>query len=84
MTMGKKNTSIWIEEEYVEELKRNNLKLSDTVNDFLKSYVEILNSSEKELFKKRQEITDLIHNKQLELDVITKRLFELSNDEEES
>lgn len=81
--MGKKNTSVWIEEEYIEELKKHGLKLSTTINQYLGTYIPVLNSSEKELFKKRQEIMDLLKDKQAELDMINKMIFKLNDDEEE-
>ena len=80
--MGKKNTSVWIEEEYIDELKKHGLKLSDTINQYLAIYINVLNSSEKELFKRRQEIIDLMDKQKIELDVIKNRIFELNEEEE--
>lgn len=82
--MGKKNTSVWIEEEHIEKLKKHGLRLSDTINNYLTFYIEVLDSSEKELFNEMQEIQDTIKNKQLELETIKRRLFELNDEEEES
>ena len=66
--MVKKHTSIRIDEEYINVLKKNGLKLSTVVNELLEDYVGLLNSSQKQLSIDRTEIN--------------KRLLELYEKEE--
>lgn len=79
----KKNTSVWIEEEYLEKLKRNGFKLSDTINEYLKEFVKIADSSEKELNDERKRLNEQIKKDKIKLEEITTKLMKMWEDEEE-
>lgn len=79
----KKNTSVWIEEEYLEKLKRNGFKLSDTINEYLKEFVKIADSSEKELNEERKRLNEQIKKDKIKLEEITTKLMKMWEDEEE-
>ena len=79
----KKNTSVWIEEEYLEKLKRNGFKLSDTIKEYLKEFVKIADSSEKELNDERKRLNEQIKKDKIKLEEITTKLMKMWEDEEE-
>ena len=79
----KKNTSVWIEEEYLEKLKRNGFKLSDTIKEYLKEFVKIEDSSEKELNDERKRLNEQIKKDKIKLEEITTKLMKMWEDEEE-
>lgn len=79
----KKNTSVWIEEEYLEKLKRNGFKLSDTINEYLGEFVKIADSSEKELNEERKRLNEQIKKDKIKLEKITTKLMRMWEDEEE-
>ena len=79
----KQHTSIRVEEEYIKALKENGVKISPLVNDFLGWYVQLLNSSEKQLTKERIELLERMEKDKLSLKYINKKLMGLYDDEGE-
>ena len=80
--MVKKHTSIRIDEEYINVLKKNGLKLSTVVNELLEDYVGLLNSSQKQLSIDRTELIEKMEKDKVSLKNINKRLLELYEKEE--
>ena len=80
--MTKKHTSIRIKEEYIDILKKNGLKLSNVVNDYLEEYVKLLNSSEEQLAIERKKLLEKMEKDKISLRDINKRLFEIYEKEE--
>ena len=79
--MGKKHTSIRIEEEYLEVLRKHGIKLSPLIDEYLRGYVEILNSSEKELNEERKRLKENIDRDKTSLKDINSRLMKLYEEE---
>lgn len=80
--MTKKHTSIRIKEEYIDILKRNGLKLSNVINDYLEDYVKLLDSSEEQLAVERKKLLEKMEKDKISLKDINKRLFEIYEKEE--
>lgn len=80
--MTKKHTSIRIKEEYIGILKRNGLKLSNVINDYLEDYVKLLDSSEEQLAVERKKLLEKMEKDKISLKDINKRLFEIYEKEE--
>lgn len=80
--MTKKHTSIRIKEEYIDILKKNGLKLSNVINDYLEDYVKLLDSSEEQLAIERKKLLEKMEKDKISLKDINKRLFEIYEKEE--
>ena len=80
--MTKKHTSIRIKEEYIDILKKNGLKLSNVINDYLEDYVKLLDSSEEQLAVERKKLLEKMEKDKISLKDINKRLFEIYEKEE--